>query len=453
MRKDASKKMKTTVNDSQDVRGVKLVLRALRHRNYRLFFIGQGTSLVGTWMQQVAVSWLVYRMTNSAFLLGVIGFATQISTCVMALFAGVLADKRNRRNILIATQTLSLLQALVLAMLVFAGNISFWHIIALSIFIGLVNGFDIPTRQAFVYELVDRKEDLPNAIALNSMIFNGARLAGPAIAGILIAAVGEGVCFLINAVSFLAVLAALMAIRLAPQKTVRHNGAVISGIRDGVVYAFGFMPIRAVLSLLALVSLVGVPYAVLMPVFARDILHGDSRTLGFLYGAVGVGALIGALFLASRKTVHGLGKIVVLAINIFGIGVIAFSLSRTLWFSLALMLMAGFGIMVQMASINTILQTVVDNDKRGRIMSLYTIAFIGMAAFGSLLAGSIAQTFSAPRTLQVSGLLCIIAAAVFWTKLPAIQKKIRPIYVRKGIIPQVAAGIGAASQLTTQTEE
>ena len=445
--------METIVDDSQDVRGVKLVLRALRYRNYRLFFIGQGTSLVGTWMQQVAVSWLVYRMTNSALKLGVIGFATQISTCVMALFAGVLADKWNRRNILIATQTLSLIQALVLAMLVFAGSISLWHIIALSVFIGLVNGFDIPTRQAFVYELVDRKEDLPNAIALNSLIFHGASLAGPAIAGILIAAVGEGVCFLINAVSFLAVLAALMAMRLPPQKTVRHNGNVISGIRDGVVYAFGFMPIRAVLSLLALVSLVGVSYRVLMPVFARDILHGDSRTLGFLYGAVGVGALIGALFLASRKTVRGLGKIVVLAINIFGVGVIAFSLSRTLWFSLALMLMAGFGIMVQMASINTILQMVVDDDKRGRIMSLYTIALIGMAAFGSLLAGSIAQTFGAPHTLQVSGLLCIIAAAVFWTKLPAIQEKIRPIYVRKGIIPQVAAGIGAASQLTAQTEE
>jgi len=399
------------------------------------------------------MSWLVYRLTNSVLLLGVVGFANTISTFILALFAGVLADKWSKYRILVVTQSLSMLQALILALLVLTHNIEIWHIMVLSVFIGLINAFDIPTRQAFIYELVDNKEDLPNAIALNSLIFNAARLAGPSIAGILIAAFGEGICFLINSISFLAVLAALMAMKLTRQKPTGHQGPILSGLKDGMVYAFSFVPIRAILLLLAMVSLVGMPYAVLMPVFARDILHGGPITLGFLMVAVGIGALIGALYLASRKTVRGLGKVIVIAISILGSGVIAFSFSKLLWLSLTLMLLTGFGMMVQMASINTILQTIVDDDKRGRIMSFYTMAFMGMSALGSLLAGSLAHILGAPHTLQISGFLCIIAAMVFWTKLPVIREKVRPIYVRKGIIPQVAAGIGTVTQLTIQTKE
>jgi MFS family permease len=440
-------------NNSQGLRGVKLVLRALRGRNYKLFFAGQGISLVGTWMQQVAMGWLVYRLTDSVFFLGVVGFASQIPTFFVAPFAGVLADRYSRRYILIATQILSLIQALVLAILVLTSTVSLWHIVALSVFIGLINAFDIPARQAFVYELVDSPEDLPNAIALNSMIFNGARLAGPSVAGILIAAAGEGVCFLANAVSFLAVLAALVAIKLPTPKTAQPQVRVLSDLKAGVVYAFGFVPIRLILILLAFISLVGMPYAVLMPVFARDILHGGPQTLGFLMGSVGVGALAGALFLASRKTIQGLGRIMVFSITLLGVGVIAFSFSQIFWLSMLLILFAGFGMMVQMASINTILQTIVDDDKRGRVMSLYTMAFMGMAPFGSFLAGSVAHILGAPNTLRISGLFCIFAAVAFWAKLPVIREKIHPIYIRKGIIPQVATGIGSATQLTIQTKE
>ena len=445
--------MNTAANDSRGLRGLKFMLRALRYRNYRVFFIGQGMSLMGTWMQQVAMSWLVYQLTNSPFFLGVVGFSSQIPTFVTAPFAGVLVDRWNRRSILLTTQALSLVQALILAALALSGHIGFLHIIVLSIFLGLVNGFDIPARQALVYELVDEPEDLPNAIALNSLIFNAARLAGPAMAGILIAAVGEGVCFLLNAVSFLTVLLALAAIRLKPQKIITHQGHVLRGLKEGVVYAFGFMPIRAMLLLLGLVSLVGMPYGVLMPVFARDVLHGGPQTLGFLMGSVGVGALGGALFLASRQSARGLGRIAVLALSVFGGGVIAFSFSRRLMFSLPLILTAGFGILVLIASLNTILQTIVDDDKRGRVMSLYTMAFMGMAPFGSLLVGSIADSFGAPLTLRASGLVCIAAAVVFWKKLPAIREEVRPIFMGKGVIPQVATGIGTATQASIQTKE
>jgi MFS family permease len=446
--------MNTTDNNTQTVRGVRLVLRSLRSRNYRLFFFGQGISLVGTWMQQVAMSWMVYQMTNSVLLLGIVGFSSQIPTFFVAPFAGVLADRWNRRRILFVTQTLSMIQALVLALLVATDTILFWHIIAMSILIGIINGFDMPFRQAFVPELVDIEDDLPNAIALNSMNFNGARLIGPPIAGFLIASVGEGVCFFINAASFLAVLVSLAAIRIVRKKqAVKNDVRVMTGLKEGFSYAFGYAPIRTILLLLATVSLFCIPYIVLMPVFAKDILHGGPRTLGFLMGAVGIGALFGAIFLASRKTVKGLDKIVILAVCILGGSIIAFSFSRLLWLSLLMMLLAGFGMMVQMASINTVLQSIVDDDKRGRVMSMYVMSFIGMAPFGSLLAGGTAYLLGAPRTLMVSGILCLFAAALFSRKLPAIRKAIHPLYARKGIIPQVADGIGSATQLTAETKE
>jgi MFS family permease len=440
-------------NNSQDVRGLKLLLRSLRHRNYKLFFFGQGASLLGTWMQNAAMSWLVYRLTGSALFLGIVAFASQVPSFVIAPFAGVLADRWNRHRMVIFIQALAMLQALILAILVIAGVINKWEIIALSVFSGIVSGFDIPTRQAFVPELIDRPEDLSNAIALNSMIFNSARMIGGLFAGMIIAVAGEGMCFSINAASFVAIIIALLLMKLPGRSYAQHNGAVLAGIKDGVIYAYRFVPIRIILLMLAFIGLIGMPYAVLLPIFAKDILGGGPLTYGSLMGAVGIGALGGALFLASRKTVRGLGRIMAAAVCIFGGGVIVFSLSTALWFSLVMLVLAGFGMMVQMASVNTILQTIVDDDKRGRVMSLYTMAFMGMAPLGSLLAGSVAHSLGAPHTLQISGLLCIGAAVLFGIKLPTLRKWIHPVYVRKGIIPQVAVGIGAAVQVTAETKE
>jgi MFS family permease len=431
----------------------KAILRSLRHRNYRLFFIGQGTSLIGTWMQSVAMSWLAYRMTNSPFFLGVIAFASQIPTFVIAPLAGVIADRFSRHRIVIGTQIASMIQAAILTLLVYTGHVEPWHLVILSIVLGLINGFDIPTRQAFVYELVDLPEDLPNAIALNSFIFNGARLVGPSIAGLVIYAAGEWPCFLLNAVSYLAVLVALLMMRLKKRNVPSHHSPALRGLKEGVIYAWRFVPIRMLLLLLSCISLFGMSYAVLMPVFAKDILKGGPHTLGFLLGAVGIGALIGAIYLASRKNIIGLGKIIVIGILAFGFGVIAFSFSTLLWLSLAFVLVAGFGMMIQMASINTLLQTLVDDDKRGRVMSLYTMSFIGMAPFGSLIAGWAATHIGAPNTIRIGGTLCIIAAIVFLKKLPELRKHIHPIYVQKGIIPQVAEGLGTAVRLTLETKE
>jgi MFS family permease len=347
-----------------------------------------------------------------------------------------------------------MIQAIVLAMLVVTDRILSWHIIVLSIFLGIINGFDMPTRQAFVYEMVDIEEDLPNAIALNSMIFNGARLIGPAVAGVVIDLAGESVCFFVNAASFLAVIVSLALIRISPKKNIiKHSGTVLTGLRDGLSYAAGSAAIRTILLLLVFVSLFTMPYSVLMPVFAKDILHGGPKTLGFLVGSVGVGALIGAVFLASRKTIQGIEKIMILAACILGSSVMLFSFSRSIILSMFLMLLTGFGLMVQMASANTILQSVVDADKRGRVMSFYVMSFTGMAPLGSLFAGFIALAIGAPHTILISGTCCLFAAAIFSRKLPEIRKTIHPIFVRKGIIPQVASGIGTASNLSAETKE
>ncbi|MBU2497934.1 MAG: MFS transporter [Proteobacteria bacterium] len=430
--------------------GLKFVIRALRHRNYRLFFGGQSISLIGTWMQRIALSWLVYRLTNSPFLLGFVGFAGQIPTFLLAPFAGVLADRYNRQRLLVLTQILATVQAFTLALLVLTGAVLVWHIVVLSVVLGVVNAFDMPTRQAFVMEMVEEKEDLANAIALNSSMVNSARLLGPSIAGVLIAAVGEGTCFLINGISYLPVIAALLAMTFRPRDSKPRPLQVWQGLKDGIIYASGFAPIRAILLLLALVSLMGMPYVVLMPVFAKDILHGGPHTLGFLMGGSGMGALGGALYLASRKTVLGLGKKMVMASGMFGIGLIAFSLSRVLWISLVLMLITGFGQMVEMASSNTILQTIVEDDKRGRVMSFFAMAFMGMAPFGSLLAGFLASKIGAPGTLLIGGTACLLGAALFSHRLPALREMVRPIYVRMGILPEIALGIQSATETTMQ---
>ena len=410
------------------------IFRALAHRNYRLFFSGQSISLVGTWMQQIAVSWLVFDLTHSAFLLGIVNFASRIPTFLLASFAGVLVDRWNRHRILVVTQILSMIQALVLAYLVLSGRIVVWQIICLSLILGLINALDIPSRQAFVIDMVETKEDLGNAIALNSSMVNGARLIGPSIAGLLIATLGEGVCFLLNGLSFMPVIASLLAMKIRPDVSARKNTRVLQELKEGVRYAFGFPPIRSVLLLLALVSFMGMPYTVLMPIFAEQILHGGPQALGFLMGVTGVGALAGAMFLASRKNVLGLGRIIVFASSVFGLGLIAFSLSRVFWLSMVLMPITGFGMMVQMTSSNTILQTIVEEDKRGRIMSFYTMAFMGMVPFGSLFAGSVAHTIGAPATVAIGGIACIVGSIAFARKLPSIRKMVRPIYIEKGIL-------------------
>ena len=409
---------------SEKTAGLKFILRALRYRNYRLFFVGQGISLVGSWIQIIAVSWLVYRLTHSPFLLGAVGFASQIPTFLLAPFAGVLADRLNRRRILIITQTLFMIQALILAILALTGNIAVWHILVLGVFAGLVNGFDIPTRQAFVVDIIENRDDLVNAIALNSSMFNAARLLGPAAAGILIAATGEGACFLINSISFLAVIFALLAMRIKTKKPAQQNSHILQGLKEGFIYAFGFAPIRYILLLLSLVSLMGMSYAVLMPIVAKEILGGGPRTLGFLMGATGLGALGGTIFLAARKGVEGLEKIITAGTLIFGAGIIAFSFSRILWVSLLLLLAVGVGLMIQMGASNTVLQSLTDDDKRGRVMSFFAMAFMGMAPFGSLLAGGLTSRIGADNTLLISGMCCLFGLLFFSRKLSLIRQKI-----------------------------
>lgn len=425
---------------------------AFRHRNYRLFFTGQLISLIGTWMQQVAVGWLVYRLTDSALLLGVVAFAAQGPTFVLAPLAGALADRANRQRLLIVIQALMMLQALVLAALVLSGHVVIWHILLLSALLGCLSGFDIPVRQSFLVELVQGKEDLSNAIALNSSMFNGARLVGPAIAGIAISFVGEGICILLNGLSYIAVLAALLSMRIAPRALPPHSEPMLHQIREGFRYAFGFAPIRAVLLLVAVVSLVGVPFSALLPIFAGRVLQGDARTLGLLVSATGAGALAAALYLASRKTVRGLSKVITISAAIFGLSLLLFSFSRSVWLSALALVLAGFGMMMQMAASNTFLQTIVEDDKRGRILSMYTMAYIGTSPLGSLLLGVTAQRFGAPITIAAGAILCLVAAAAFGRQLPSFREQVRPIYRAMGIIPEVATGLQAATQ-TRASEE
>ncbi len=422
--------------DKMKLEGIRNIFRSFQYRNYRLFFGGQSLSLIGTWIQRIATPWLVYHMTDSAFLLGVVGFAGQIPTFLIAPFAGVLTDRINKYHILIATQVAAMIQALMLTALYFGGNIHVWQIVLLSIFLGIINAFDVPARQSFVIEMVEKKEDLGNAIALNSTMVNGARLLGPSIAGILIAITGEGICFLINGLSYLFVIASLLMMKIAPGNIKRKDTNVIKELKEGIAYALGFAPIKYIIYLLATVSLMGMSYTVLMPVFAKEILHGGPHTFGFLMGASGLGALAGALYLASRKSVAGLCNIIPFSSGLFGIGLIAFSFSRLQWLSIALMVISGLGMMLQMASSNTILQTIVDNDKRGRVMSFYAMAFMGSAPFGSFLAGSLAKIIGTPHTILAGGVICFAGALIFARRLPEVRRKIRPIYISMGLMTE-----------------
>jgi MFS family permease len=379
-------------------------------------------------MQQAAMSWLAYRITGSTLLLGAVAFSNQIPTLFLGPFAGVVADRFERKRLLIWTQSLSMVQALILAALVLAGAVQTWHIIALSLLIGIINAFDIPVRQSFVLQMVERKEDLGNAIALNSATFNSARFVGPLVAGILISAVGEGFCFLLNGISYLAVLAGLVAIRVAPRQI--HNGRapVWREFYEGLRYAFNFKPIIAILALLSLFSIAGAPYLVLMPAFAKDVLHGGAHTFGFLMSAAGIGALSATMYLASRENARGLIKIIPAAAAACGLGIAFFALSTNFALSIVCLFMAGFAMMTHIASSNTIIQTIVDEDKRGRIMSLYAMSFMGVMPFGSILAGSVADSIGVRYTLLLGAACCIGGALIFASKLPVLCKLLRPVF-------------------------
>jgi MFS family permease len=429
------------------------IFRSLQYRNYRLFFAGQSISLIGTWMQRIAMPWLVYRLTGSVFLLGVVGFAGQIPTFLLAPIAGVLTDRWNRYYILIVTQIAAMIQALILAFLFFNGTIEVWHILLLSIFLGCINAFDAPARQSFLVKMIEDRKDLGNAIALNSSMVNSARLLGPSIAGVLISVTGEGICFLLNGLSYIFVIVFLLMMRISPEKIKTQNTRVLQELKEGFTYAVGFMPIRYIILLLALISFMGMPYTVLMPVFAKSILHGGAHTFGFLMGASGIGALSGAIYMASRKSVVGLVRILPLFAAVFGFGLIVFSLSHFFLLSMVLILVTGFGMIMQMTSSNTILQTIVDDDKRGRVMSFYTMAFMGTAPFGNLFAGVLASKIGASNTLIIGGASCILGAVFFARKLPELKKRIRPIYIKLGIISEVASGIQTVTEMTSPPEK
>ncbi|HCC48739.1 MAG TPA: MFS transporter [Elusimicrobia bacterium] len=408
-----------------------LLLRAFKYRNYRLFFSGQLVSLIGTWMQTVALSWLIYRLTGSPLLLGVTAFAAQVPTLLLAPFTGPAADRFDRRSILLLTQSLSMLQSLALALLVLFGSPQPWQIIALASLLGVINAFDMPARQSFIIQLVEKREDLANAIALNSSMFNSARLIGPSVAGIFIAAFGEGACFLINSLSYLAVIAALAAMKIKPAAAGPRKSR--GGFAEGLKYVSGFPPIKYIMLMLAVGSLLGMPYAVLMPAYVRDILHGGPRTLGFLMGASGVGAVLGALRLALRRNPAGLEREIAVYTGIFGLGLTAFSFSSDFVFSAPLLALSSFGMVSFFASSNTVIQTLVEDDKRGRVMALHSVAFMGMAPFGSLLAGLAAARLGPARAMTLSGLCVLAAAAVFASRRKLISEHAAPVYTRLGM--------------------
>jgi len=429
-----------------------LATRALRSRNYKLFFTGQGISLIGTWMTRIATSWLVYRLTGSAALLGLVGFAGQIPAFLLGPLAGVWVDRWNRHRTIVLTQILSMLQSFALAVLALAHIITVWQIVLLALAQGIINAFDMPARQSFVIQMVDQREDLSNAIALNSSIVNASRLVGPAIAGIVVAAVGEGYCFLLDGSSYIAVIASLLMMRIPPGGAAKPRRHIMHELIDGWRYVTDSVPIRSILLNLSIVSLFGMPYSVLMPIFAARVLGGGAHTLGFLMGAVGVGALAGALALAARKSVIGLGGRIALTTGLFGSALVGFALSHWLWLSMLLLPVVGFGMMQQMAASNTILQTIVDDERRGRVMAFYSMAIQGMAPFGSLIAGNTAAGLGAPVTVLGSGIACISGAIWFRNRLPRIRDAVRPVYVRMGILPEIAAAVQQASALTETPE-
>jgi MFS family permease len=410
------------------------LLRSLRHRNYRLFFTGQSVSLIGTWVTLLATSWLVYRLTGSAFLLGLVGFCSQIAMLFLGPIAGVFVDRWDRRRVLVCTQALSALQSATLAVLTLSGIVTVWQVLVLQLVQGVIHAFDTPARQAFVITMLDDRADLSNAIALNSIMVNGSRIVGPAVGGAMVAAVGEGWCFALDAVSYLAVIGSLVAMRLPARDPAPAGEPVVRQLAVGFRYVRSFAPIRTALYLIAAVSVFGIPLTVLMPVMASEVLGGGSYTLGVMIAAFGLGALTGAVYLASRSTVVGLGRAIGVATLLYGASLVAVALSRNFYVSLPLLLLAGSGFMTAIAASNTLIQTLVQEDLRGRVMAFYTMAFLGTMPIGSLAAGIIAEQFGAPATIAGGGVLCFATGIWFFLQLPSLRAVVRPIYIERGIL-------------------
>jgi MFS family permease len=413
--------------------GIGNTFRSLKHRNYRLFFAGQSVSLIGTWMQRIALPWLVYSMTGSALLLGIVALASYMPTFLIAPFAGAIIDRWDRYKVLVITQVLFMVQAFSMAALYFAGAAEVWNVLLLTVVMGTINAFDLPARHSFVIDMVEGTADLNNAIALNSTMFNAARLVGPSIAGIVILVSNEGVCFLVNGASFLFVIASLLLMRVERKEALKAKQGVLSGIGEGFSYAFGYAPVREVILLLALMNLMGVPYIILLPVFASGVLGGGSSVYGFLMGATGVGALAATLYLASRRTPVGLIRAIALSSGLFGLSLVLFSITRTLQVSLALVFMVGFWMMLNNTSTNTVLQTITDEDKRARVMSFYAMAMMGATPIGSLLLGAMADAMGAPLALAVGGIACVAGGLAFAWRLPRLLRDARPAFRRQAL--------------------
>jgi MFS family permease len=421
----------------KELRKIKSTFSSLRSRNYRMYFMGQGFSLVGTWMGNVAMSWLVYRLSGSVFLLGLVGFTNQIPMLILSPISGVLTDRYDRHKIMLLAQVFFMLQSLTIALLVLFNLIQVWHIITLSVIFGIISAFDAPARHSLVIDLIDKPEDLSNAIALNSAIFNAARLVGPAIAGITIAVVGEGICFLLNAASFIAIIVALLKIRIPFKRPAGKTANLKESFAEGLHYTFQSVPIRTLLFLLAIMSLAGFPFLVLLPAYAKEILHGGADTLGFLMSALGAGALCGALYMAGRKSVLGLGGVISICAVTMGLAVAAASFSENIYLSLSLFFIGGLSMILSIAAVNTMLQTIADEDKRGRVMSFYSMALMGTTPIGNLLAGSVASGIGIPYTLLIGGAITVVSGILFQLNRKSFRKFVRPIYVNKGILPSL----------------
>jgi len=419
----------------RDSKAIKNIFSSLNSRNYRFYFTGQGISLIGTWMQNIALSWLVYRLTGSVFLLGLVGFTSQIPTFILSPFTGVITDRYNRLKIMTFAQVFFMLQAFAMAFLVLFNLIEVWHIIVLSIVFGTITAFDAPARQSLVIDLIDDPKDLGNAIALNSAIFNAGRLVGPAIAGVTIAVVGEGICFLLNAISFIAVIVALWQIKIPVKETDIHPKNFRKSFAEGLHYTFQSVPIRTLILMLAILSMIGLPFTVLLPAYAKEILYGGSDTLGYLMSGLGAGALLGAVYMAARKTVLGLSKLLSTSVVILGLSIVLAALSNNIYFSLIVFFFGGISMVLSLSSINTMLQTIADEDKRGRVMSFYAMALLGTTPIGNLLSGTMATAIGISYTFFISGIITVLSGIWLMLNLKTFRKYVNPIYVNKGILP------------------
>lgn len=418
----------------------RFLFRTFSSRNYRLFFAGQSISLTGTWMSIAAMGWLVYRLTGDPLLLGLVGFCMHAPTFLLSPLGGAISDRHNRRTVMVVAQSLNMITMLALAALTLAGVVAVWHVLTACVLLGVTKGFDLPARQALVVDIVGKRENLANAIALNSSMFHGARLVGPMLAGGLIipwfGELGEGVCFAIDGFSYIATIACLIALRVQPREAREQTKHIVTDIAEGFMYTFGFRPMRAVLMLVATVGLFGFPYSTLLPVFAEDILKGDARTYGLLLAAGGMGALAGAMYLASRTTVLGLGRVITVTTLLFSVTMMLFAMSTTLWVSTLLLVIAGAAGLITMVGTNTILQSLVDDGRRGRVMSFFGMTFMGALPLGALLYGQAASTIGAPYTVLLGALVCGIAGLAFGVRLPVLRQIARPVYIQRGIIPE-----------------